>query len=969
MTAHNSYGVHRNRLSAAVTGVLLLSAGSAALAQESADTSKAAATTLDTITVTGSRIKRSEIEGPAPVTVITATQIEKEGFSTVFEALRTLSQAGGEAVNDLTGINSFAPLAAPINLRGLGPGRTLMLINGRRVADYPWANGNSGNFPSFDSIPTGAIERVEILSAGASAIYGSDAVAGVVNIILKQDYDGDTLKLRGSTTTTGGGDAYSAQWAGGRTGDNWGLTYAFEARGNELMYVRQREFMDSFRDSPVAIDPLLGFIPPITLRVTYSGGTRSGTHVPTPAGTCDKFGFETVDARELSGTAPNQTVRELGQVCGNDAFPARTFLTGRDVLGGYLYGTWNFSDNLEGWGSLMFNTMDAELGAGMLSISGPQRYGGLVTPDGQTLTRGESITTRWYDAGLGSEITASRRLTAAEHGGEANALQFFSEKAFDVAFGLRGSIADRWDWDFTVSRAEFTSDMQRTLLNTARVTDYFFGPQLSSSDPACAEAGSSLCYRIDLDRWFTPLTPEQYSELSDQVTYQNESWVSTASLVFSGDLFELPAGPVGFAAVLDAASQGYDTNPPVGLLAENRTNYQLTTTAGGGERDRYAAGVEFRVPILDSLKASLAARYDKYDDITEVDDAKTWGLGLEWRPFDSLLVRGNYSTSFKAPDMHFVFNEGTTTQPVVNDDFRCVSSGGTFGSSTTPSTCTTPDVYRYPIDGTTTGDPTLEEEEGESWGVGLVWDITDNMSATVDYWDITLRGEVKTVSVFEALQFESACLTGLNDDRTPFTDFALDSAFCQNMIARVTREAVSDDPNLAPRIEHVLGGYINQALRHLNGIDASFNYRLATERWGDFNWTLGWSHTLTFEGRVFDSDPIEDTRDVRSNNTLRSRTRGSMGWSRNGWSSNVFFTRLGSLPSGDRTYRLAPHITWNWNISRNITDNARISLFVNNVFNRYYTDDPTELTYPFFNHWYGTTALGREIAAQFELKF
>ena len=247
-------------LSTALTAGLALLAAGTAVAQEAEDDSEqttksapAGATNLDKVTVTGSRIKRAEVEGPAPVTVITAADIEKQGFSTVYDALNTLTQFTGTVQNELNQ-NGFTPNASFLNLRGLGPGYQLILINGRRTADYPLPYNSQSNAVNLANIPAAAIERIEVLSGGASAIYGSDAVAGVVNVVMKTNYDGDLLTLRGGTTSRGGGDSGRAQWVGGKTSDAWNLTYAFEYLAREEIFASQREFMDSYRDDP-SVDP------------------------------------------------------------------------------------------------------------------------------------------------------------------------------------------------------------------------------------------------------------------------------------------------------------------------------------------------------------------------------------------------------------------------------------------------------------------------------------------------------------------------------------------------------------------------------------------------------------------------------------------------------------------------------------------------------------------------------------------
>ena len=171
MSVRHTNAPKRSQLSAALFAALAVTTTCTSFAQEQTaatpDTSSTQTSTLDKVTVTGSRIKRTEIEGPSPVTVITSAQIEREGFNTVYDALNTLTQAGGAAQNEIFQ-GGFTPNASVINLRGLGPGRTLLLINGRRAADYPLPYNGQSNFANFGNIPAAAVDRIELLAGGAS---------------------------------------------------------------------------------------------------------------------------------------------------------------------------------------------------------------------------------------------------------------------------------------------------------------------------------------------------------------------------------------------------------------------------------------------------------------------------------------------------------------------------------------------------------------------------------------------------------------------------------------------------------------------------------------------------------------------------------------------------------------------------------------------------------------------------------
>lgn len=929
-------------LSVALVSVLL---ASAAHAQDASTSNGAKATDIDGVVVTGSRIKRAEVEGPSPVTIISSAQIEREGFTTVFEALDTITQNNmGTNQNELNSAGGFTPNGSPVNLRGLGPGRTLLLINGRRAADYPFPYNGQSNFQNFGNIPSAAVDRIEILAGGASAIYGSDAVAGVVNVVLKTNYEGNVVKLRGGTTTTGGGDFGNLQWIGGRTGDTWSLTYAFEYLADENVYGHQRDFMDSRADNP--LPGTLGVQPVSTLRINRTTTNTPNTYFAPPAGACDRFGGEyvphTFEGLYSATHALAGQPYTLGQACGywNDV-GYQTISNANSDLSGYVYGTLQLSDSIEAWASLQGYHSKSDLTGGLEFFGGPHIDG-----------VGTSSTFFATNPGINANVNIQRIFTPVEYGGIEATHQKFNEKSLDVAFGLRGTIADRFDWDLMLGRADYKADRTRPRLDGSAVTEWFLGPRLNTT--------GTPRYLINLERFYTPLTPDQYRAMSTILKYESHSWVNQGSFVLSGDLFELPAGPLAFAAIVEATSQGYELDSPPDILPTNRRAYNLTGTNGGGERDRYAFGVELSVPIIDSLKASLAGRFDKYDDITAVDDARTWGAGLEWRPLDSLLFRGSYSTSFKAPDMHYVFNEGSGSFSTVLDTYRCLSAGLTPGTSGCNTT-----TYTYSMFATSMGEPTLEEETGKSWTAGLVWDVTDSISMTLDYYDIELEGAVATLSSTFIMDNEGGCRSGLTRSRQPFA-FDINSGFCQEMLSRVTRVEAPGEPT--DRVINIRSGPVNQSFRRVAGIDAEVNWKLDTDRLGDFRWSLAWSHTLESERQTFATDPVDkDWRDDPTNFDFRSRIRGSVGWVKEDWSANLFATRYGSLPNWQETGRIAPYILWNANIGKSITERMKVSFFVNNIFNKFHPKDEGFNSYPYF--WRAYSPMGREVSAQVEYAF
>ncbi|MCM2337415.1 MAG: TonB-dependent receptor plug domain-containing protein, partial [Lysobacter sp.] len=327
MAVISSKGLQRNALASALMGAMALTAG-AAVAQEAQDSQNAqqqSATDVDRVVVTGSRIKRAEVEGPSPVTIITSEQISKEGFNTVHDALETLSQNTGFGQNDFNAAGGFTPNASVVNLRGMGPGRTLLLINGRRANDYPFPYNGRSNFQNFNNIPAAAVERIEILAGGASAIYGSDAVAGVINVVLKRNYEGNVLKVKGQTSTRGGRDIGDVQWVGGKTGDRWSMTYAFESYNAEPVFGYQRDFMDSAADNPAppGTFPLAsgngvgGYQPPIGIQIRGQGVPTAGSYRQAAGYDCSGSAF--YRPHTYTSSASGVT---LGPGCGYDRYPA-----------------------------------------------------------------------------------------------------------------------------------------------------------------------------------------------------------------------------------------------------------------------------------------------------------------------------------------------------------------------------------------------------------------------------------------------------------------------------------------------------------------------------------------------------------------------------------------------------------------------------------------------------------------------
>ncbi|MBA3929327.1 MAG: TonB-dependent receptor [Xanthomonas sp.] len=939
MSVRNTNALKRSRLSAALITALVVPFAGSAVAQEASQTTQQApqaTSTLDKVTVTGSRIKKAEIEGPAPVTVITAADIEKQGFSTVYDALNTLTQFTGSVQNELNQ-NGFTPNASFLNLRGLGPGYQLVLINGRRAADYPLPYNGQSNAVNLANIPAGAIERIEVLSGGASAIYGSDAVAGVVNVIMKTNFEGDQFNLRVGTTTMGGGDSGRLQWVGGKIGERASLTYAFEILEREAIYGRQREFMDSYRDDP-SIDPANATALPgvrYTMWVDANGNPTSNPSAPgrrlgwPMAGnlntTCSRFSeFEPV---AVNGQA----------FCGYYGYPAGQAIRNSDKnFNAYLYGTYELTDTIQAWAQLGYSNSEAKLASSSRTFTSASVTGA----------------NNFYDPNVGAVIgNVYRTIAPSEIGNGGGAPTLSNEQSLDFATGLRGTVFDgRFDWDATLSHSRYKSETKYNWLVQSKVRDFFFGQRLGTH----AGTGYAI-YALNLNRLTNPLSSADYTSITSSYRDEASSQVSQGSFVLSGDLFEMPAGSLAMAAVLEAASQKYDVSPD----ARARLNYTgndapmgLTSTGGGGSRDRYSVGVEFSIPLLSTLKASLAGRYDKFDDASAINGAFTWSSGLEWRPVDSLLLRGSYATSFKAPDMHYIYAGESGFYTYAFDEYACRAAGL---NPTSTADCGG-SLYNPQVFGTRKGDPRLKAEEGKSYTAGVVWDVMDDLSLTVDYYNIKLEGAISDLTG-RLYREEAACRLGTNRDGS-----AVDptSARCIEIISRVMRDGNGDIAEIATYPQ-------NQAQTNTSGVDSRISYRVDTDRMGDFIAELGWTHVLKFEAQQYVGEEFENQRDNPQFFNFRSRVNWQVGWNKDDWNFNVNGYRWGSLPNWAETGRIAPYIIWNARVEKKITEKATVGLAVNNVLNKLHPNDDTFNSYPYF--WRAFSPIGREVFVSFNYKF
>lgn len=642
---------------------------------------------LEEITVTGSRIRRAQEEGPSPIVSITAAEMDARGYNTVLEAVNDLPQNSGGGI-DQQFTFGFTPSASAVDLRGFGVGRSLVLIDGRRVPVFPLAVSGTDNFVDLSSIPVAAIERIDVVTTGASAIYGSDAVSGVVNILLKENTDTE-LTVRRSDTTQGGGGQTRLQFATGFESASESKVLLFAE------YFKQDRMM--FADRDYSRSDVLGGINgdgPGIFSSFGNPGTFLGDDGESalPASNCD---------------TSNGSPGVVGPICRFNRAQYRELVPAIEhasVTGKFEM---PILDQMRFFSRAVYFTSDVNteiepVGADTASIpaGSPNNPLGL---DGSWFRRMVEFGPRTDDT---------------------------KNHTYNVVAGLRGEIAEKYSWEFGTQYAD------------QRVTSINGGYMLSSGlDQAVTTGVVDLDGDGDLDpiNLFDPIPQSVMDAIRASPRTDGRSKITSADFTFSGDLFSVPSGAAQFAVFAEFAKQEFEDRRDADVLAGNVE--ALGGTAGGGDRKYSALGLELEIPIIKTLSLNLAGRYDDYNDDSDVGGAFSPRVALQFRPVTQVLFRASAGKSFRAPDLQRLFGAETTAFDDLIDTPTCIAQGGTGRGDTRVASCVQP-VQSTEIH--TGSNLALTEEKGENFNFGLVVDPLPGLSISTDVWYIKLEDIVNT---------------------------------------------------------------------------------------------------------------------------------------------------------------------------------------------------------------------------------
>ncbi|MDB6094738.1 MAG: hypothetical protein JWM32_2300 [Verrucomicrobia bacterium] len=665
-------------------------AASTAKAQAATTTTTPTTTTpaepqkLEKFEVTGSRIKRLDYESPAPVQAYSAQQIEEKGYSTIGEFVQSLPFNTGSA-NSIYQTASFTRGAATANPRGLGANRFLVLINGRRAITYGLTNSNNQSVFDFNSIPAAAVESIEYLKDGASAIYGSDAITGVLNIKLKKNYSGlATEAYYGNTVGHDTGRKEFRVLAGtgvGKTSAVFAFNYQSSASNFIHDYgINTTDYSYLGLNKGSNLNSSNNFPANINLSAAQAAastvpGLSSGLYVLTggvPTANPTIAGFSKV------GVIPNENRYNFAQTY--QLYPAY------DNMGGYASIKHEFNDNLSAFGEVTF-TDDNTYYAFTPSVISSLTEGLTLPANNPYNPFGVTLNNFLYRTNFGP-------------------VRKFDTESFGANFlgGLRGTVLDRWNFETAVSYG--FSTVRTTARNQIR-----------------ASALQALLNGTTRSTAINPFGPSDNQTIVNNLfTISNGSNRVEAEgfdASVDGKLFEVPGGEVGIAVGVEWREDSLVTNPDTAAYVGSGGGLPLS-----GKRTVQSIYTELSVPIFKSLELQFAGRHEQYSDFGNTTKPK---VAAAYRFPDNdianVKIRASYSEAFKAPDLGRLYSSQTIafSSTVLQDPLRPQDP---------------PSQLRI----ITGGNPNLKPEEAEVKYAGVVIEIpkVKDLSFSVDYFDIKI---------------------------------------------------------------------------------------------------------------------------------------------------------------------------------------------------------------------------------------
>ncbi|HEX8606863.1 MAG TPA: TonB-dependent receptor [Pseudoduganella sp.] len=802
-------------------------------------TTATAAQELERVVVTGSNIRTTQKEGASAVQVIGAKEIAATGKASIADVIRSISANSGNSYNEqYTG--SFSAGTAGLSLRGIGQKNTLILVNGKRVSPYATAQDLQEVFVDLNSLPMAAVQRIEVLKDGTSSVYGSDAVAGVVNIILYKEFQGTeiTAQYGGSTEGTGQREKSVAlqTGVGSLDTDGWSVVFSVDGQWRDTLNQTDVHWMkeSDWRGNPSGT---LAWVP-----TNYVNGSPTqllgGVQGP-------------LALQPYSEITPGRT----GQVLAYNPALYRTLIPGIGRVHASLRGTVKIDDNHEAYADLLYghSRADQTFGAPLTVGSGLRAWNNatqqldninVVLPVGHPNNPGTTplpVNATLFD--LGARM-------------KQDSVDFYR-----VLAGVKGTAAG-WEYDASVGRSG--SKLEETVQNF--VNRYEFEKVLADgSYDFVNQASNSEAVRNRLR--LSTLRPA-------------EAKLTTVDFSATRELWQLPAGAVGFAAGAQWRREEMDSNTSTAVLSGTELRPAINIIRG--ERDVAALFAELNVPVAKDIAVNLAGRGDHYDDFGSAFSPKA---SVRWQAAPWLLVRGTASRGFRAPSLPEITN----------------STSVSYGNVIDPRDPLTPTQARG-VTNLTIANPDLSPERSKNINLGFVLAPTSRSSIGIDFYHIRTKGVIDTESADSIIAGEA------------------------NQPGKVVRDAQG-------RILTLYRQYANQGDRKVSGFDIDLRHVQPLASHGKLTLNAQLSRVLAFEQPLAVGEPLTEGA---GNNWFGSipKWRGvtNATWDIGAWSNTLAWNYVDGYAQTTRPgERVKPVGTLDLNVAWKATAAATVSLIVQNL--------------------------------------
>ena len=760
------------------------------------------------IEITGSNIRRADAETPSPVQVISADDLKKSGFTTVAQVLQNITSNGQGTLSQGFG-GAFATGASGISIHGLDTSATLVLIDGHRMAGYPLPDDNQRFFVDVSSIPFDAIERVEVLKDGASAIYGSDAMAGVVNIILKKKFVGTTVGAEGGTSTEGGGRTVHAtltHGVGDYDTDGYNAYFNFEYRHQDAILLTQRQGNGLWSSLDLSSIGGTNFTPGVVTPINpipVANGTVYLTNPTVPGFSAANSYFYT------SPIAPNPnykgtcTFTQLTSTTGcpfinpqTDIQPATHNLNILASLTKKIDGDWKLDTKLS-----MFESGDDDYrgdSATTRLVAFPKSYGGEAAggPGVTPFVAGPAYPTMYVPATYpGNPFGVPARVRGIIPDAPPTSAKTDS-KAFRFVEDLTGSVGE-WDIDTSIGYTKVSLDLKQTGgINETALYNALNAPN-GSAGQFLITGGNS---------------PALLASIFPTTDVTDTSELQFAEFHASRSLMQLPGGDLGFSAGASIVHEAIDTAPPA---ARQQGLITGTLAYDVGSQTDASAYFELVAPVMKTLELEASARIDRFSNSS---GATTPKIGFKWTPMQEFGVRGTVAQGFRAPNpaengqAGAIYSSGTTNDPILCPN----GNPGTKGNVVSQCNIAPPFLI--------VANPDLSPEKSTSETLGFILEPIKGWSSTLDLYQVTIKNQIIADPNVNITQRGA-----------PVTETCSDGA--------------GGTYTCAPSVGEILfnaSGYINANQTKVSGLEFDTRYKFKMGDYGNLNVEANWTHLMSY---------------------------------------------------------------------------------------------------------------------------